>query len=351
MANILYGVNGEGSGHSARSREVLRHLKERGHNVYVASFDRGLRDLKSEFDVTEIYGLRFAYVENKVRYGRTIGKNLLRAPRALRSMRLLVKLADRWRIDFVITDFEPLSARLAHHRSLPLVCIDNQHCLTNARIDYPRPYRKHAATAKLVTRLMVPRATAYLVTSFFTPPLKKKNTFIFPPILRREVLEAQASTGDYVLVYLTSPSAEIAQLLQQLRAKFVCYGFGRTTQEGNLIFKAPGLDPFLRDLAGARAVIANAGFSLISEALHLRKPYLAIPVAHQFEQVFNAYWLQKMGYGAYWDELNRERIDSFLFNLDSYRGKLAAYPQHRNAALFAKIDELIANSPASQKAC
>lgn len=344
MANILYGVNGEGSGHSARSREVLRHLNERGHDVHVASFDRGLRDLKSEFDVTEIYGLRFAYVENKIRYGRTVGKNLLRAPGALRSMRLLNKLADRWRIDFVITDFEPLSARLARHRRLPLVCIDNQHCLTNAQIEYPRAYRKHAATAKLVTRLMVHRANTYLVTSFFTPPLKKKNTFVFPPILRREVLEAQASNGDYVLVYLTSPSAEIAQLLRQVRAKFVCYGFGKSAQEGNLIFKPPGLDTFLRDLAGARAVIANAGFSLISEALYLRKPYLAIPVEHQFEQIFNAYWVQKMAYGVCWDELNRERIESFLFNLDLYRENVAAYPQYGNAALFEKIEELIAHS-------
>lgn len=341
MASILYGVNGEGSGHSARSREVLRHLKAQGHTVHVASCDRGLRDLKSEFDVTEIHGLRFAYVENRVRYGRTVGKNLLGAPRAVRSMRLLSKLADRWHINFVITDFEPLSARLARHRRLPLICIDNQHCLTNARIDYPRRYRKEAATAKLVTRLMVPRANANLVTSFFTAPVKKKSTFLFSPILRREILEAQTSSGNYVLVYLTSPSAEIAQLLRQVRANFVCYGFGKSGQDGNLTFKPPGLDTFLHDLAGAGAVVANAGFSLIGEALHLRKPYLAIPVKHQFEQVFNAYWVQKMGYGAYWDELNRERIDSFLFNLDSYRESLTTYPQQDNAALFQRIDELI----------
>ena len=344
MANILYGVNGEGSGHSARSREVLRHLKERGHNLHVVSFDRGQRDLKPEFEVTEIYGLRFAYVENRVRYGRTVGKNLLRAPRALRSLRLLNKLADRRQINFVITDFEPLSARLARHRHLPLICIDNQHCLTNAQIDYPRRYRREAATAKLVTRLMVPRARAYFVTSFFTPPVKKKNTFFFPPILRREVLAATAGEGDDVLVYLTSPSTEVAELLRQVRAKFVCYGFGRSGQEGNLTFKPPGLDTFLRDLAGTKAIIANAGFSLISEALYLRKPYLAIPVKHQFEQTFNAYWLQKMGYGAYWEELNRERIDSFLFNLDAYREKLSLYPQQDNNALFQKIDALIAKT-------
>ena len=42
MANILYGVNGEGAGHSTRAREVLSHLVAQGHAVHVASFDRGL---------------------------------------------------------------------------------------------------------------------------------------------------------------------------------------------------------------------------------------------------------------------------------------------------------------------
>ena len=75
MANILYGVNGEGGGHSTRSKEVLTHLQKQGHTLHVASFDRGLQNLRDEFDVTEIFGFRFAYVNNRVRYKRTIAKN------------------------------------------------------------------------------------------------------------------------------------------------------------------------------------------------------------------------------------------------------------------------------------
>ena len=60
MANILHPVDGEGSGHSTRSKEVIQHLQQQGHRVHVASFDRGLRNLSTDFEVTEIYGLRFA---------------------------------------------------------------------------------------------------------------------------------------------------------------------------------------------------------------------------------------------------------------------------------------------------
>jgi uncharacterized protein (TIGR00661 family) len=141
MANILYGVNGEGAGHSTRAREVLSHLVARGHKVHVASFDRGLQNLKSSFNVTEIYGFRFAYVNNRVRYKRTIARNLITIPQAAKSMSRLNDLVDDWKIDVVITDFEPLTCHLGHKKHLPVISIDNQHCLTNAVVSYPKQYR------------------------------------------------------------------------------------------------------------------------------------------------------------------------------------------------------------------
>jgi uncharacterized protein (TIGR00661 family) len=344
MANILYGVNGEGAGHSTRSREVVRHLLNRGHRVRVASFDRGLKNLQGDFEVVEIDGLRLAYVHNRVRYGRTILRNLRDLPQATRSIRKLERHARNWNLDLVITDFEPVTCHLGHKLGVPVIAIDNQHVLTDTDISYPREFRREAAAAKLVTRLMTPRAEAYLVISFFTPEVKRRKgdrTFLFPPILREEVLRTTPTVGDYVLVYVTSATPELAELLKSVRQKFVCYGFGREGRDANLEFRKPGLDTFLSDLANCRAVIANAGFSLISEALYLRKPYLAWPVKRQFEQVFNAYYVAKMDYGAYWDELNKERVESFLFNVDLYRDKLGTYPRADNSARLAKLDELI----------
>ena len=344
MANILYGVNGEGAGHSTRAREVLSHLVASGHKVHVATFDRGLQNLKSSFDVTEIYGFRFAYVNNRVRYQRTIAKNLITVPQAARSLSRLNDLVDKWEIDLIITDFEPLTCHVGHKKKLPVISIDNQHCLTNAVVTYPKQYRRDAAAAKLVTRLMTPRANAYLVISFFTAPVKKRNTFLFPPLLRQEILNAAPTEGDHVLVYVTSPAPALAKLLGSVRCNFVAYGFGREgkNEEGNIIFKKPSLDGFFADLISARAIVANSGFSLVTEALHLGKPYLAVPVSHQFEQIFNAYWLEKSNYGAYWEELNKERVEAFLYNLPHYREALAQYPRQGNGALLAKLDGLIA---------
>jgi len=343
MANILYGVNGEGAGHSTRAKEVLTHLVAQGHRVHVASFDRGLQNLKADFDVTEIYGFHFAYVNNRVRYKRTIAKNLITVPQAAKSLSHLNGLVDEWKTDLVITDFEPLTCHIGHKRRLPVISIDNQHCLTNAAVSYPKQYRRDAAAAKLVTKLMTPRANAYLVISFFDAPVRKRNTFLFPPLLRQQILNATPTEHDHVLVYVTSPAPALAKLLGSVRCRFIAYGFGRegNNEEGNIVFKKPSLDGFFSDLVSSRAIIANSGFSLVTEALHLAKPYLAVPVSHQFEQIFNAYWLEKSGYGAYWEQLNKERIESFLYNVPHYRGRLEKYPRQGNQALFEKLDALI----------
>jgi uncharacterized protein (TIGR00661 family) len=347
MANILYGVNGEGAGHSTRAKEVLTHLRDQGHRLHVASFDRGMRNLSEGFEVTEIFGFRFAYVNNRVRYKSTIAKNLVTMRRAAKSVRKLKDLITAWKIDLVITDFKPLSCHVGHRMGLPVISIDNQHCLTNAVVSYPRQYRRDAAAAKLVTRLITPHADSYLVISFFTAPVKKRNTFLFSPLLRQEILEATPTQGEHILVYVTSPAPALTKMLSAVRAPFVAYGFGRDGKEGNVVYKKPSLDGFMSDLVSAKAIVANSGFSLVTEALHLGKPYLAVPVKHQFEQIFNAYWLQKMGYGAYWEELNKKCVESFLYNLPLYRGKLADYPRQGNGALLAKLDRLIVEHTSS----
>jgi len=53
---------------------VLSHLVAQGHSVHVATFDRGVQTLGGHFNITEIYGFHFAYVNNRVRYKRTIAK-------------------------------------------------------------------------------------------------------------------------------------------------------------------------------------------------------------------------------------------------------------------------------------
>jgi len=159
-------------------------------------------------------------------------------PQAAKSIRHLSKLVDTWKIQLVITDFEPLTCQIGHRKHLPVISIDNQHCLTNTDVSYPSQYRRDAAVAKLVTRVMVPRADAYLTTSFFISKVKKAAHIFVPSILRKEILQAKPVVGKQILVYVTSPAPALAKLLGSIRGSFVAYGFGREGTENNIIFKS-----------------------------------------------------------------------------------------------------------------
>jgi len=342
MANILYGVNGEGAGHSTRSREIILHLQRQGHSVLVASFDRGLQNLKDVCEVVEIHGLRFTYINNQVRYNRTLARNLFHARKVSRGIKDLVRLIGERGVELVVTDFEPLTCRAGQRCKLPVISIDNQHILTHFTVATPPHYGTDATAAKMLTRLMTPYASHYLVTSFFDAPSRRKNSELVPPILRQQFQDAVPSADGPILVYVTSPAPALIKLLASVRAEFIAYGFGREGRDGNILYKKPGFESFFDDLLRAQAIIANAGFSLVTEALHLGKPYLAVPVRNQFEQIFNAFWLGRTGYGAFWDELTKERVESFLFNIPQFREKLAEYPRTSNHVLYAKLDLLIA---------
>ncbi len=341
MAKILYGVCGEGSGHSSRAKEIIAHLKEKGHEIKILSYDRGLKNLSQYFDVKEITGLNFHYAKNEVKFIPTVIDNAIKLPKFQKNLAKVLRIFDEFKPQIVFSDSEPSSCLAASIKNVPLISIDNQHRLINTKIEYPKKYAAQAEVAKAVTRAMIFNSRACLVISFDRPPIINEKTFLFSPILRREVLETKPADGDYILVYLTSPSEKIIDILKSIRKKFVVYGFDKDGENDNLTYKKASQKEFLKDLAACQGIVANAGFTLISEALYLGKPYLAWPAKNQFEQTFNAYYVEKLGYGKFWEDLDKEKIESFLFNLDFYRENLQKYPKEDNAKIFAKIDELI----------
>jgi uncharacterized protein (TIGR00661 family) len=345
MARIAYGVSGEGSGHSSRAREMAGHLVRRGHEVRLASYDRGYRNLTGQFDVLEIEGLCIASQDNKVSVVKTFTENLKRLPEGYKTLqRLRHELFKEFQPDCVITDFEPMTAYLANHYSLPLVTIDNQHRMRYMEYDCPPDLKLEAQLTKNIIRAMVPRPDVSLVTTFFLGETTNDRTFLFPPILRREVLDLKPEQGTHILVYLTSGFESFLDKLDLFpRETFLVYGTSRTDREGGVTYKPFSRDGFLHDLASSKAVMATAGFTLISEALYLRKPYLAMPMQGQFEQQLNAFQLERLGYGKNVADIEAEAIGDFLYRVPEYAERLKDYEAGDNRAIKEKLDQLLAD--------
>lgn len=345
MARIVYGISGEGSGHSSRAREMMTHLSAQGHQVRAVSYDRGVKNLRDDFDVFEVEGLHIATADNRVDVVRTFTDNLARLADGVRRFKAMRQACFReFEPDVVITDFEPTTAYLANRHDLPLVTIDNQHRMRYMAYPRPRHLEKEALVTETVIRAMVPRPDVSLVTTFWFGEVKNERTLLFPPILRREVLELEPTDAGHVLVYFTSGFDSVLELLPSFpRERFHVYGTGREGRAGNLSFMPHSRAGFLADLAGARAVVSTAGFTLLTESLHLGKPFLALPMAGQFEQELNGLLLEETGCGKNVRAPGRDALAAFLYDLPRYREALAARERTDNGAITAKLDELLAD--------
>lgn len=345
MAKIIYSLSGEGSGHSSRSREMITHLLKMGHSVKVASYNRGYSNLKDDFDVLEIEGFSIISEDNKVSIGKTFAQNFNTILDRYEAINILKKKYFKiFKPDCVITDFEPMAAYLANELDVPLITIDNQHRMRYMDFPCPLEWKAEAVFIENLIRAMIPRPCISLVTTFYFGEKRNKRTYLFPPILRQSVIEAKPSVGNYILVYATQEFDSLIEYLKTYkRENFVIYGFNTDKIEENLAFKSFSREGFLSDLAGCKAVIATAGFTLMTESFYLRKPFLALPMKGQFEQVLNGLMLEELKYGKCAPDLERDSISAFLYDIPEYTENLKAYEHKDNSAITQMLDSILAD--------
>ncbi|WP_345051504.1 glycosyltransferase family protein [Hymenobacter glaciei] len=344
---ILYGVPGEGLGHATRSKVVIGHLLAQGHDVRVVSSSRAYTMLAAAFGkqrVLEIRGFHLAYDGLAVSKLRTAVLTLRTAPEDLRvNFARYRDLLGDFAPDVVISDFESFSYLFAKLHRLSVVSIDNMQIISRAKLNVavPRDERGNYQLAKNIVRAKLPRSRHYFITTFFSLPLAKDDTTLVPPIIRPEIVAAAPTKGSHVLVYQSATTQQnLVPLLQQLPdQEFRVYGFNKQESHGNVQLCAFSEAGFIADLASARAVVTNGGFSLISEAVFLHKPICAIPIPAQFEQWLNAAEVQQMGFGRHFDAITADNLRAFLYGLPNHEAALAGYQQEGNEVLFAYLDE------------
>ncbi len=121
-------------------------------------------------------------------------------------------------------------------------------------------------------------------------------------------------------------------------------------REGNLLFRPFSEAGFIDDLRTARAVVAGGGYTLMSEAVYLHKPMLSVPIGGQFEQVLNALYLEKLGYGAHATDLAGDALPRFLEKVPDCAQALTGYVQDGNRVLLAALDAKLLEAQAQRGA-
>ncbi|MCK5282601.1 MAG: alpha/beta fold hydrolase [Nanoarchaeota archaeon] len=350
MTTIFYSVGGEGMGHATRSEVVIRHLLLQGHNLIIFSYERAFDYLKESFkteknilELVKITGINFVHEKNKFELGKTIIKESKKIHGLLiKNLFIFLDRILKYKPSLIITDFEPLSGNIARLLKIPLICIDNISFITKCQIDNKF---KNSIDWKFNEQIIKNfDGNCNFITTVFDAPLKEKyknKTYLVGPIIRECFNNAEEKEKNFVLVYQTSKSNnKLSGILKQSDEKYIVYGFNKDCIDKNLTFKKQSRDGFARDLISCKAIITNGGFTLISEAVILKKPIYSIPIKRQIEQEMNGYYIAKSGFGTCSKEINKGDLNEFLDNLGEYRKNLSRLRYNKNE-LFSLLDKKV----------
>ncbi|MBI2651343.1 hypothetical protein HYX01_02645 [Candidatus Woesearchaeota archaeon] len=343
MARILYGIAGEGMGHAVRSRVVIEHLSKEN-EIKIATSGKAYSYLTRFFNVEEIDYFRLIYKNNKTSIALTLLNNIVRLPKIFLKSLKIYKIIKESKPDMIITDFEPLVDYFAFFCNIPVISIDNQHIITKTSDKMPKKYRFEAFLTLAVMKLFIIKSNKYFINSFFNCSLKDKNSVLIKPLLRKEIINAKTAVKEHILVYQTFESnKKLIKILQTISEKFVVYGFHKNKKLGNVFLKEVDESNFLEDLKSCKAVITSGGFVLISEALYLKKPVLSMPIKGQFEQILNAIYLERLGYGIFAEESSKEIIENFIKKIPKFKKNLSNYKKYANKEALDEIAKAIKN--------
>lgn len=349
--NILYALSGQGFGHAIRSKTVIEFLKKRGHLVKIITFGQSFKLMKKWFpgETIEMKGYQHSFLADRV-FGLGITlKFFQNLPLFIgKNFPLLKRIVKNFQIKLIINDFEPFSRWFARVTNIPLITIDNQLTTQLCRINFPFKYFSEFISIRTL-EFLYPFGDYRFVSSFnpALTPVKKifcPNTFVVPPILRKEIFELKPTKENFILVYQTAPiyKKKLFKIFRhQSQEKFVCYNLGEPSQTKNIFLKKFDEDGFFNDLSKAKAVIINGGFTLMSEAIYLKKPILSFPIKGDFEQILNGLLLEKSGYGVFSSKIEDRVLERFLKHLPVFEKKLGKYEQRKNIIFERKIEKVL----------
>jgi Glycosyl transferase family 1 len=339
---MLYGVNGEGMGHATRSQVVIDALLDR-HDVRVVASGAAFRYLTDRLPrVREVFGPTFAMGEGQIRRWENVRLGGRELPEAVR---LWMAEVSAWRPDVVISDFEPLSGRFARLTRAPLLAVDNINMLDRGRHDREIVGRERDdfLLARAITRSMVPGALEYIVTTSYRPRLARgrgRRSYRRSCARRsRRPAPSAATTSSSTRAARSVPSTRCG------RAASAASSSGCGASRGRCAATATSSSTRRPTRASSGPSgrhgpsSPGCGFSLMSEAVYLRKPLLAIPLRGQFEQLMDARYLERSGFGMFAPRLSRATLEAFLERGPEFEKALDGYEQKGNAVALETIED------------
>ncbi len=281
---IFYAVQATGNGHISRAMELLPYLQCYGKVDIFLSGDNSNLAMNAPVKYRS-KGLSLYYNCNG-------GLDYLQIVKGFQLSRLRKEIRELpvEKYDLVINDFEYITAAACAKKRIPSVNFGHQASFQSPNT--PRHDKKNIAGEWVLKNYA--KASRYIGLHF-----KKYDEFIFPPVIKKEVREAEPADKNYITVYLPSwceqQLKDLFRPLTDCRFEIFCRETKEPHQSGNIRFFPVDKGLFNKSFINCAGIITGAGFETPAEALHLGKKLMCIPIRGHYEQQCNAAALKEMG--------------------------------------------------------
>lgn len=281
---IFYAVQATGNGHISRAMELLPYLREKGEVDIFLSGSNSTLSLDAPVKYRS-QGLSLYYKCDG-------GLDYWRMTRAYSLLRIRKEVSELpvEEYDIVLNDFDYITSAACAKKGVPSVNFGHQASFVSEKT--PRPANRNKIGEWILRNYAKAERNAGL-------HFDRYDDFIFTPVVKQSILEAQPTDGSYVTVYLPAYCEPQLRNLFNKLPDFKFDIFSRETDEirteGHITFKPVNKLLFNESLIHCTGIITGGGFETPAEALHLGKKVLSIPIRGQYEQLCNAAALEKLG--------------------------------------------------------
>ncbi|MBK9126554.1 MAG: hypothetical protein IPM13_01995 [Phycisphaerales bacterium] len=347
---IAYGIFGYGRGHATRAAAVLPELCRR-HAVRLFAGGDAYDQLSPEYPVSRIPTIGYRYTRRGAISGWLTAREnawsvldmLLRGPQFRQVCEAVADFAP----DLVISDAEPWMHRAARRLGIPRIGFDHFGVMVYCKPHIPFGDRIRSRRDVLVYRWLMGKPDRIIVSSFYHAKPRWPRVRVVGPLLRDEVLAAEPSRGQHLLVYFNKGAYQYAPHIERaLQASGLpcrVYGTPRQGADGLIAYRPMSNVPFVEDMASCRAIISTAGNQLVGEAVHLGKPMLVMP-EQCVEQRLNAASLERRGFGraVRWRDFSVDHLQAFLAEEERFHAHIRCAARNGRREAVEAIESFIA---------
>ncbi|MFY7900925.1 MAG: glycosyltransferase family protein [Chitinophagaceae bacterium] len=275
---ILYAVQATGNGHIARATQLMPYLQQYG------SVDVFLSGSNSHLATQDLH-VKYRSKGVSLFYGNRGGLDYYKMFKAF-SLPSIIKEAKQLPVhkyDVVINDFESITSLACKFHKKQSIQFGHQASFLSKNT--PRPLKRDIIGEWILKNYAT--ATHQVGLHF-----QSYDSFIFSPIIKKNILQANITDEGHITVYLSHFSDEVVVNALRSCTDFKFHIFSKKvtsiTRIANCILFPIQQEAFNKSIISAHGVITGAGFETPAEVLYLGKKLLCIPIAGQYEQLCNA---------------------------------------------------------------